>query len=87
VRAELHVKQVRDFFYHLMVYVFVGVLLIILDLGAGASVSTVLGLDWAYWLLLFWGLGLAGHGISVFLGGRRVDRVADEYRSRKAVRH
>ena len=86
-RAEQHVKLVRDFFYHLMTYVFVGVLLVIIDLSVDTGASTFIGLDWAYWVILFWGLGVAGHGISVYFGNRRVEKLADEYRREELVRH
>lgn len=86
-RAEQHVKLVRDFLYHLMTYVFVGVLLVLVDLGVETGGNTVFGLDWAYWVILFWGLGVAGHGISVYYGNRRVDQLADEYRHRELVSH
>ena len=86
-RAELHVKLARDFFYHLMVYVFVGALLVIIDLRADTGGDTVLGLDWAYWVILFWGLGVVGHAISVFFGNRRVERLAEEYRTQDLVHH
>ena len=61
-------KAVADFMYHFMVYVFVGALLVILDVRAGTADNAVLGLDWAYWVLLFWGMGVAGHAISTFFG-------------------
>jgi len=73
--AQEHVKQVRDFLYHLMVFLVVNTLLVILDLRATTD-QAVFGLDWAYWVILFWGMGLAGHGISVFYGNYKV---AKEY--------
>lgn len=73
--AEQHVKQVRDFLYHLMVFIVVNALLVIIDLRETGE-QAVLGLDWAYWVILFWGMGLAGHGISVFYGNYKV---AKEY--------
>jgi hypothetical protein len=85
-RAEQQVKLVRDFFYHLMTYVFVGILLVIIDLGVETGANTILGLDWAYWVILFWGLGVVGHGISVYFGTRRVEKLADEYRREELVR-
>lgn len=81
-RATKHVKNVRDFFYHLMVFVFVNGLLAILDRGAGAN-DGVFGLDWAYWPLLFWGLGLVGHAIWVFLGDHQIQRVYQKEKSRE----
>lgn len=86
-RAEQHVKMVRDFFYHLMTYVFVVILLVIIDLSVETGPNTILGLDWAYWVILFWGLGVAGHGISVYFGKRRVEKLADEYRKQELARH
>ena len=72
--ARQHNKRVRDFWYHFMVYVFVCGLLVVLDLRGGAGDGAVFGLDWAYWLILFWGFGVAGHGISVFFSDYRAER-------------
>ncbi len=72
--ARSHVRHVRDFFYHLMTYVLIGLLLIVLDRRAGAGENAVLGLDWAYWVLIFWGFGILGHGIAAYF---------DEYRARR----
>ena len=80
--AEQHVKAVRDFFYHLMVFVMVNALMVIIDLRATGD-QAVLGLDWAYWLILFWGLGLAGHAISVFFGNYRVAKEYEELKARE----
>lgn len=73
-RASKHVKAVRDFFYHLMAYAFVCGLMVILDVRAGTEDNAVLGLDWAYWVILPWGLGVVGHGISVRFDDTAVDR-------------
>lgn len=72
--AREHNKKVRDFFYHLMVYVLVNALLVVIDLRGGETSQTVFGLDWAYWVILFWGFGIIGHGIYVYF---------DDYRARK----
>jgi hypothetical protein len=60
--------RVRDFLYHLVVYVFVGGLLVILDVRAGTGDAAVLGLDWAFWVLLFWGLAVAAHAVYAAFG-------------------
>lgn len=73
VRAKKHVKHVRDFWYHFMVYVLVNAMLVVVDRGTGPN-DGFMGLDWAYWLIIFWGFGIAGHAISVFF---------DDYRVRK----
>ena len=81
-RAEKYVKDRRDFYYHLMVYVVVNLLLIIFDRRGGTGSNAVLGLDWAYWVILFWGLGLIGHAISVFYGESKVDKVYEQEKKR-----
>lgn len=68
--ARRAVKERAEFYYHLMVYVFVNAILVIVDLGVGDG--RFLGLDWAFWPILGWGLGLAGHGISTFFGEGKV---------------
>jgi ABC-type polysaccharide/polyol phosphate export permease len=75
-RARTHVKQVRDFLYHLMTFVFVCGLLVIIDRGGGAN-DGVFGLDWAFWVILTWGLGLVGHAISVFFGDYRAEKLSN----------
>jgi hypothetical protein len=72
-------KSVRDFAYHLMVFVFMNALLVIVDVRGGGE-GDVLGLDWAYWVILTWGLGVAGHAISVFLGEQRARKPAERDR-------
>ncbi len=76
-------KVVRDFLYHLMVFLFVGGLLVILDVRAGAGDMAVLGMDWAYWVILFWGLGVVGHVIFAFFGEHRVEARYERERRRE----
>ena len=82
-RARKHVRNVRDLWYHLMTYVLICVLMVVLDLRAGGP-GAVAGLDWAYWVIIFWGFGVAGHAISVYFGEHRVDRLAARLRDREA---
>jgi hypothetical protein len=63
-----------------MTYVFVNALMIILDRRDG-SAGNFLGLDWAYWLIIGWGLGVAGHAISVFFDEHRVQRLYQREKS------
>lgn len=49
--------RVRDFFYHLVVFLFV----LALFLVVGASGAVV-------WLFLFWGFAVALHGIYAYFG-------------------
>jgi len=57
-QTKLRVERIRDFFYHLVVFAFVLTLLFIL---AGAGAAFVL-------LGLFWGFGLAMHGVYAYFG-------------------
>lgn len=86
VRAETYVKTVRDFWYHFMVFVLVNAVLVIVDLGGGAN-DGFLGMDFAYWVILFWGFGIIGHAIYAFTGDRRVSKVYVEEREREKMSH
>jgi hypothetical protein len=77
-RAKEHVKHVRDFFYHLMVYVLVCAMLVIIDLRVG-------GLDWAYRVIIGWGFGIAGHAIYTFFGDYRVQKLYAQAKERELV--
>lgn len=85
--ARKHLKAIRDFMYHLMVFVFVTGLLVILDVRAGVGDQAVLGLDWAYWVILFWGIGLVGHGIYAFFGDHKIDARYEREKTRDLVRN
>ena len=78
--ARNHVRAVRDFSYHLMTYVLINAFLVVID-RRGGSGDGVFGLDWAYWVIIFWGFGIAGHAISVFFGEYRVARAHARLRS------
>lgn len=60
-RATKRVKELRDFYVHLAVYVVVNAGLVLLDLVQGD------GLQWAQWVIFGWGIGLAAHAVSVFV--------------------
>lgn len=81
-RTRKHVDNVRNFSYHLMVYVSVNALLVFIDLRGGAN-DGFLGLDFALWPILGWGIGIAGHAISVFFGDYRAERVYDRDHRRR----
>jgi Na+/citrate or Na+/malate symporter len=82
-RARKHVEEVRDFWYHLMTYVFVSALLVVIDLLNGTD-GPFLGLDFAFWVIFGWGIGVAGHAISVFFGDYRVQKLYEQEKSRHA---
>lgn len=82
-----HLKAIRDFMYHLMVFLFVNGLLVILDVRAGVGDQAVLGLDWAYWIVLFWGIGLVGHAIYAFFGEHRIDARYEREHEKELISH
>lgn len=60
-RATKRVKELRDFYIHLAIYLVVNTGLVIIDLVQGD------GLQWAQWVILGWGIGLVAHAVSVFI--------------------
>ena len=57
-RSNTRRRHVRDFFYHLIVFLFMLALLFLVTGVSGALV----------WLMLFWGFAVALHGVYAFLG-------------------
>jgi hypothetical protein len=57
-RAMVRRRHVRDFFYHLVVYLFILAMLFVVSGVSGALV----------WVMLVWGLAVALHGVYAFLG-------------------
>ena len=86
-RSKRHLEKVRNFLYHLTTYVFVSALLVILDLRDGTSGGAVFGLDWAYWVMLFWGVGVAGHAIAAFFGEDRVEARYEREQNEARLEH
>ncbi|WEK68855.1 MAG: 2TM domain-containing protein [Candidatus Chryseobacterium colombiense] len=63
--AEKRVKKIKGFYVHLMIYCFTNLLVIALQLFDADDKEK---LSWNLLQLpLFWGIGLAAHGLSVFL--------------------
>ena len=64
--AVKRVKKIKGFYTHLAVYVVINIALLIMrfqKLHDGDSIFTLRNFSTA----LFWGIGLAAHGLSVFL--------------------
>lgn len=59
--ARKRVKDVKDFYVHLLVYICVNIALFLINLLSSP------GVWWFYWPLLGWGIGLAIHFLSVFV--------------------
>lgn len=70
-RAKKRVKDVRDFYGHLILYLVVNTIFVIVDLADGNNADpTFLGMDWAYFPVIGWGAFVVAHGASVFFGKR-----------------
>jgi transcriptional regulator with XRE-family HTH domain len=55
-----HVKDIKDFYSHLINYAVVMVIMFAINY------FTSPGYIWAWWVALGWGIGVASHGLSVF---------------------
>ncbi|GGG58643.1 2TM domain-containing protein [Bizionia arctica] len=65
-RARKRVKKIKGFYSHLLVYVVINIMIVIIniqDLQPGESYFQYKN----FFTLFFWGIGLAIHGLSVFL--------------------
>lgn len=63
LEAAKRVKRLKGFYIHAVVYVLVNLFIVIQNVKSGASLSDMDN----YWTAIFWGVGLLGHGMSVFL--------------------
>ena len=63
--ARRRVRELRDVYLHLLIYVFVNVGLFVVDAIQGGS-------WWVHWVAIGWGIGLLSHAFAVFFGGRRL---------------
>ena len=63
LEAQKRVKTLKGFYIHAAVYLLVNLFIIGQSVQRGSSLSD---LD-NYWTAIFWGVGLLGHAISVFL--------------------
>ena len=64
LEAKKRVNRIKGFYIHALIYVLVNAGLVITNTSlTGEDFSSI---D-TYWTAIFWGIGLAGHGLSVFL--------------------
>lgn len=62
--ANKRAREVVSFYRHLIAYVAVCTGLVVLDLLTGGE-ARFLGLDWAFWPVGGWAIGVAAHGLSL----------------------
>ncbi len=72
-RAVREVKEKRGFYQHLVVYIMVCVFLSAMSLFLWG------GPFWPVFVIFGWGIGVASHAVSVFLGKEWERRKVDEY--------
>lgn len=66
-RARQRAKELTDFYRHVLTYVVVNAMLVVIDLLDGGTGDGFLGLDWAYWPIIGWGIGLIIHAANTFI--------------------
>ena len=79
-RARQHVRKLRGFYIHLLVYLVVNVVLVVVNLVVGRPI-------WFFWATVGWGIGLLAHGLGIgrwkFLGKEWEERETREYLDRE----
>ncbi|MBG7606043.1 MAG: 2TM domain-containing protein [Actinobacteria bacterium] len=75
-RAQKRAKSYTDMLWHIGVFIVINAFLWILDLVTGAE-----GIQWAYWITIFWGLALAFHVVAYLVG----DSGLEERKYRKTL--
>ncbi len=63
LEAQKRVKRLKGFYTHAVVYVLVNLFLIARNVQNGMNLTDLNN----YWTAIFWGIGLLGHALSVFL--------------------
>lgn len=91
-RARERAKELREFYGHVVTYFVVNTLLVVIDVVDGSAGTSFLGLNWAYWPILGWGIALVMHAVAVFLPLRRweerkVQELYDKEREHDVVHH
>ena len=83
--AKRRVKEMKSFYIHATVYVFVNLFIIVQNVRGGGHWTDMNN----YWTALFWGIGLLAHALSVFMPRfflgkdweeRKIKELMDKYR-------
>lgn len=61
--AKKRVKTIKGFYIHATVYVVVNIFLIFINVKSDSDPLNINN----FWTPIFWGIGLAAHGLSVFM--------------------
>lgn len=68
-RARKRAKSYTGLLWHIGVFIVINAFFWILDLTTGAE-----GVQWAYWITLFWGLALAFHVVAYVVGNGGIEQ-------------
>lgn len=71
--AQRRARYLTDVLWHVGAFVIINVFFWTLDLFIGAE-----GIQWAWWITLFWGFALAFHVLAYWIDGRQVERRASD---------
>ena len=65
-RAKKRVKQITGFYSHLLVYVVINLIVVVINIQQLKEGESYF--QWRnFFTLIFWGIGLFAHGLSVFM--------------------
>jgi hypothetical protein len=67
--ARRRAKYLSDLMWHTGAFLIINALFWILDLVVGQQ-----GIQWAFWITLFWGVALAFHTLAYLVAGRQLER-------------
>ena len=67
--ARQRAKYLTGLLWHVGVFAIINAFFWVLDLFVGEA-----GVQWAFWITLFWGLALLFHALAWFIDGRQVER-------------
>lgn len=62
-KAKRKVKELKGFYIHLFVYIIVNLFLISRNVQQGDNLTDIDN----YWTAMFWGIGVVGHAMRVFV--------------------
>ncbi len=79
LRARTRVQQLRNFYVHVAVYVFVNMLLLLINLLTDPASL------WFYWPLLGWGIAMAVHAFLVYGVGSTWEKEWEERKIREIM--